>query len=62
MFDKKLHIERRRPQNHLRRIAIEADRQLEEESIARWLTLGDEVLDNASARPPVELLRWKRAS
>jgi hypothetical protein len=46
MFDSKIHLERRQPKNHLRRISIEAEKQYEEESIARWLTLGDEALRN----------------
>jgi len=46
MFDSKIHLERRQPRNRLRRIAIEAEKQLEEESIARWLLLGDEAMHN----------------
>ena len=45
MFDSKIHLERRQPKNQLRRIAIEAERQHEDETIARWLALGDEALD-----------------
>jgi hypothetical protein len=45
MFDPRLHHDRRQPKNRLRRISIEADRQMEEQSISRWLNLADEVID-----------------
>lgn len=46
MFDNKIHLERRQATNRLRRLSVEAEKQYEEESIARWLSLGDEALEN----------------
>jgi hypothetical protein len=57
-FPSRSHFDRRRPENRLKRVTMEAE-QLEERQVDYWLSLADAAFNNSQERPKEKKKRRK---